>query len=194
MSEGWRETSLSYQRLEVPLTCCSLLNKGVSRAPNSRKDKINIIFQSYQAWLYPQPENWSACQSIAVNLRADNRYTQVSKHKPISHPSNVNSSGMFWWRKKMAFVTECVFNDRDCNCNDLAGWYKNWTDLFSFNFTLYLQISSIVLTLCMCRVEPKRSLGQFVWTFLKYDWTFRPEKFKFSTGNLLLLSISPNVH
>ena len=34
-------------------------------------------FQSHEAWLHPQPENWSACQSIAVNLRGDNRHTQV---------------------------------------------------------------------------------------------------------------------
>ena len=28
----------------------------------------------------------------------------------------------------------------------------------------HFQVSSIVLTVCMCRFSPKRSLGQFVWT------------------------------
>lgn len=53
----WRDIHpASESRLEVPRTCCALLNAG-----------------AYQAWRTPQPENQSACQAIKPRLQQGNR-------------------------------------------------------------------------------------------------------------------------
>ena len=70
----WRWSSQS--RLEVPRTCCTLLNKGV-RENAYQLCLFYTNFQAYHAWQFPQPENQSACQSISTKLRGQDRFTQV---------------------------------------------------------------------------------------------------------------------
>ena len=55
--------------LEVPLTCCKLLNT-----------------RQYQAWRHPQPENIPACQDTPHRIRGEDRFTQVGIQRVcVSH-------------------------------------------------------------------------------------------------------------
>jgi len=101
----WRWALLhpsSESRLEVPRTCCKLLNE-----------------KAYRAWQFPQAENHSACQSISIRLRGGNRFTEGCFEKVQRWLISQNILAMLFTGGVMAaqvfsiFLTLCMCRNLD---------------------------------------------------------------------------------
>ncbi|XP_031777589.1 tetraspanin-1 [Nasonia vitripennis] len=73
----WRDNHISATRRQVPLTCC-VLKDTEAKNTGSPMSVISRVFykNNEKPWLYPQPKDESACQSLDPSLHTGFRHKE----------------------------------------------------------------------------------------------------------------------